>query len=538
VELVDEDLPGISEPPIVHIPHTHERSSRVTHICTVALRRGSRFLLECGTKGIQVVQMSTFERLSGQDASFLVFETINTPMNVGGTSVYDGGSLVRPDGSVDVERIKALVAARLHKVPRYRQRLAFVPIENQPIWVDDERFDLDYHVRHVALPLPGTDEQLKGLSADILSRPLDRGRALWELWIVEGLPERRFASVTKAHHCMVDGVSGVDLASGMMGTEPKSTFAAGGRWRPRRPPSGVEVLRDDVLARLRLPFTLPSARGTRGVLRSEFGQRLSAVWQTVQSGLRGAANTPLNRPTGPHRRFEWLRLSLAEIKEVKNQLGGTVNDVVLSTMAGALQRFLKRRGVSATGLDFRVAVPVNVRTAAELHTPGNRVSVWLTELPVAERDPRRRLAAICERTAALKESGHALGTDVLMKFADWAGPAVVTLGARLAARMNPYNLIITNVPGPQFPLYLLDARLLQAYPLVPLFENQGLGIALFSYDGQMCWGFNADWDLLPDVRDLVTDVEAAFAELHEQARATARRARPAARRGAHGSARI
>jgi diacylglycerol O-acyltransferase len=474
--------------------------------------------------------MATFERLSGQDASFLVFETPNTPMNVGGTSVYDGGSLVRRGGGVDVARIKAFIASCLHKVPRCRQRLAFVPIENQPVWIDDERFDLDYHVRHVALPRPGNEDQLKRLSADILARPLDRGRALWESWIVEGLPDRRFAIVTKTHHCMVDGVSGLDLTAALMGTEPKASFAPGRPWRPRRPPSGVEMLRDDVLARLRLPFALPAPPPARDVLRSDLRRQLAAIWQTLQSGLRGAANTPLNRPTGPHRRFDWLAVELAEIKKVKDRVGGTVNDVVLTTVAGAMRRFLARRGVNVAELDFRVAIPVNVRTAEDLHVLGNRVSVWLTQLPLAERNLRRRLSRVCEITADLKASGRAAGTDAFMKLADWVGPEFVAVGARFASRVSPYNLIITNVPGPQFPLYMLDARLLEAYPLVPLFENQGLGIALFSYDRRMFWGFNADWDLVPDLGALVSDVEASFAELRALAEPGAVRSRSASRR--------
>jgi diacylglycerol O-acyltransferase / wax synthase len=461
--------------------------------------------------------MSTFERLSGQDVSFLFFETANTPMNVGGVSVFDAGTLVRPDGAVDADRIKAYIAAQLHKVPRYRHRLAYIPIENQPVWIDDERFDLDYHVRHVALPRPGNDAQLKRVAADILSRPLDRSRPLWESWIVEGMPNDRFALVTKAHHCMVDGISGVDLSAVMMSTAPRSSFAAPHRWRPRRRPSGVEMLRDDVLARVRLPFTLPARAPTRGSLRSDIGQRLVAVWQTLQSGLRTAANTPLNQLLGAHRRFEWLQMDLVRIKEVKTRLGGTVNDVVLATVAGALRRFLRRRKVPLSGLDFRVAIPVNVRSADDLHTLGNRTSVWLTSLPLAERDARRRLAQICATTASLKRAGGAAGTDVLMRLANWTGPAGVALGVRLAERMSPYNLIVTNVPGPQFPLYLLDARLLRAYPLVPLFENQGLGIALFSYDGHLCWGLNADRDLVPDLQRLADDLTESFAELQAAA---------------------
>jgi len=436
-------------------------------------------------------------------------------MNVGGTSVFAGGALTTREGGIDVARIKRYVASQLHVIPRYRQRLAYIPVEGQPVWIDDEHFNLDYHVRHLALPRPGDEQQLKWLSADILSRPLDRQRPLWELWIIEGLEGGRFATVTKAHHCMVDGVSGVDVATVTMRTTPDATIEPPRPWKPRPAPSGVELLRDEVLrrARLPLPARLPPAVTPANVLRSDFGARLAAVWRTLRAGLRAAANTPLNQPTGAYRRFDWLNLDLADVKEVKKQLGGTINDVVLATVAGGVQRFLRRRRVSLSGLDFRVAAPVNMR-APDDRTLGNRVSVWLTALPIQERDPRRRLAKVCAATTKLKQSQQALGADMLMQIADWTGPAMVRLGARLATRLSPYNLLVTNIPGPQFPLYMLGAQLLEGYPLVPLFEHQALGIALFSYAGRLCWGFNADWALLPDLHQFVEDVDAAFAELH------------------------
>jgi WS/DGAT/MGAT family acyltransferase len=481
------------------------------------------------------------ERLSAQDASFLLFEGPNNPMNVGGTSIYQGGSLVAKDGAADVDRIKRHIHSRVHLVPRYRQRLAYIPIENQPAWIDDDQFDLDYHVHHVALPRRGDESHLKRISAEILAQPLDRRKPLWELWIVEGLPGGRFATVTKAHHCMIDGVSGLDLTAAMMSTEPQQRIKRPAPWRPRRTPSGAELLRDDILQRVRLSLQRPAAARAANASPSDFAERLIAIWESLESGLRGAANTPFNQPTGPQRRFDWLCLDRAEIKEVKRRLDGTVNDVVLATVAGAVRRFLKRRRVAIQGVDFRVAIPVNVRSAGEEHVLGNRVSVWLAQLPIQEPDAARRLAKVSGLTRNLKKSKRALGTDTLIKVGEWAGSTLLTLGVRFAARVNPYNLIVTNVPGPQFPLYMLDARLLQAYPLVPLFENQGLGVALFSYDGQMCFGFNADWALVPDLEDFVEDVRTSFAELRGAARlqrqaaktlpATRRHLATAARRG-------
>jgi diacylglycerol O-acyltransferase / wax synthase len=463
-----------------------------------------------------VVTVEGYQRLSAQDASFLVFESPTTPMNVGGASVFDGGPLMTREGGIDIERIRQYIASQLHLIPRYRQRLAYVPIERQPVWIDDDRFRLDYHVRHIAVPRPGNEQQLKGVTADILSRPLDRQKPLWELWVVEGLEGHRFATVTKAHHCMVDGISGVDVATVTMRTTPDATVEPPRPWRPRRLPSGVELLRDAVLRRARLPLTRSLAAAPANVLRSDFAERLAAVWSTLRAGLRGAANTPLNQPISAYRRFDWLSLDLAEVKAVKAHLGGTVNDVVLATVAGAVRRFLQRRRVSVSGLAFRVAAPVNMRAPGD-RTLGNRASVWLTELPIQERDPRRRLAKVCALTTQLKQSKQALGADVLMQVADWTGPALMTFGARFANRVSPYNLLVTNIPGPQFPLYLLGARLLEGYPLVPLFENQALGIALFSYAGRLCWGFNADWNLVPDVHTFVEDVEASFTELRRAA---------------------
>lgn len=459
-----------------------------------------------------------YDRLSAQDASFLLFEEPNNPMNVGGTSIYEGGSLVARDGAVDVDRIKRHIRSRVHRVPRYRQRLAYIPIENQPVWVDDDQFDLDYHLHHIALPRRGDESHLKRISAEILAQPLDRRKPLWELWIVEGLPSRRFATITKAHHCMIDGVSGLDLTAAMMSVGPQRRIERPLPWRPRRPPSGVELLRNDILRRVRLSLPTVSSPVPANPNPSDFAERLLAIWESLESGLRGAANTPLNQPTGPQRRFDWLDLDLAEIKDVKRRLGGTVNDVVLATVAGAVRRFLKRRRVPIRGMDFRAAIPVNVRGAGEEHVLGNRVSVWLAPLPIQEPNAARRLAQICDTTRSLKESKRAFGTDALIKVGEWMGPTLLGLGVRFAARVNPYNLIITNVPGPQLPLYLLDARLLRAYPLVPLFENQGLGVALFSYDGRTCWGFNADWALVPDLEDFVEDVRLSFNELRADAR--------------------
>ena len=457
-----------------------------------------------------------YERLSAQDASFLVFETPETPMNVGGASIFGGGPRLGRGGGLDIERIKRHIASRLHRVPRYRQRLAYVPLANEPVWIDDDRFDIDYHVHHIALPRRDGDRALKRLTADILAQPLDRRRPLWEFWVVEGLDRGRFATVTKAHHCMVDGVSGLDLAVVAMRVKPDTRIERAPAWQPLPAPPGIELLRDDVLRRARLPFA-QAPRGRGGdALRSDLGQRLTAVWNTVSSGLQGAADTPLNRPIGPHRRVDWLQVDLAEVKRVKNHFAVTVNDVVLATVAGAVRRFFKRRGAKTRGADFRVAIPVNVRAPGD-RSLGNRVSVWLMAIPIDESDPVRRLKKVNRTTTALKEKREALGADSVMRILEWTGTAILSLGVRFANRMSPYNLIVTNVPGPPFPLYFLGAKLLEAYAQVPLFTNQGLGVALFSYEDKLFWGFNGDWDLMPDLADFAADVDLSFRELSRAA---------------------
>src|SRR5262245_26146648 len=490
---------------------------------------------------------SFYERLTAQDSSFLVFEGPTTHMHLGGTSIFEIGPLGTANGGVDIDRIRAYIAARLHFIPRYRQRLAFVPVTNWPVWVDDDRLNLNYHVRHTSLPRPGDEAQLKQLTARIISQQLDRGKPLWELWIVEGLQGGRFAMVLKTHHCVVDGISGVDLMSVLLTPTPDAALETPPPWAARPAPTPAELVRDEVMQRVTAPFGL--VRRVRDALEDPaqasagLTENAAAAWQMVSAGLRRPADTPLNRPIGPHRRFDWLALDLAEVKAVKNRLGGTINDVILATVAGGVRAFLQHRAVDVRELNYRAVVPVSVRSASDRGQLGNRVSAWLMSLPIEERDPCRRFLAVREHTARLKDSKQAQGIEMLTQVAELADP-ILTLGVRLAARMAPYNLIVTNVPGPQFPLYLLGAQMLEGYPHVPLFENQGLGVALFSYIGKLFWGFNADWDLVPDLDQFVAAIARSFRELHASAmgstpkqrgpRRVARAAR--ARRGASRSA--
>jgi WS/DGAT/MGAT family acyltransferase len=463
-----------------------------------------------------------YERLSAQDSSFLVFEGPNTHMHIGGTTLFEVGPLRTASGGIDIDRIRQYVASRLHAIPRYRQKLHYVPIENLPCWIDDEHLNLEYHVRHTALPRPGDDAQLKALSARVMSQKLDRSKPLWELWIVEGLSGDRFAMILKTHHSVVDGVSGVDLVGALLRPTPEEKIPRAPRWEPRRLPSLAEFLREELSDAARSSIAignlLQSAWTAPEKIRERISDGANAAWQTLNAGLRMPAATPLNQDIGPYRRFDWTTSNLADVKEIKNRLGGAINDVVLATVAGAVRRFLQHRHARTRGIDYRVVVPVSVRPAGETDPSGNRVSAWMMSLPIGEADPLRRYDQVRATTAELKRTNQAHGIEVFAQLAEYAAP-IMTLGVRLAARLEPYNMIVTNVPGPPEPLYLLGARMLAGFPNVPLFEKQGLAVALLSYDGQLNWGFHADWDLVPDLERFTAAVDESFAELLASARA-------------------
>jgi diacylglycerol O-acyltransferase len=461
----------------------------------------------------------SYERLSAQDNSFLVAETPNVHMHVAGTQIFDAGPLTTPDGGVDIEAFKRATEAVIHLIPHYRQRLKWIPLEGHPVWVDDRRFNLDYHIRHTALPRPGSIEQLKRLCARVMSQPLDRARPLWETWVVEGLEGNRFAVISKIHHCMMDGTSGVDLAQILLSPSPEYEIGEVMPYVPMAAPSGWELMRDAFLRSVRLPFDMlrdvrEFTRQTADVQR-EVWTRAKAIAELLGWAVRPAPETPLNGRLGPHRRFDWLTMPLADVKAVRRSVGCSVNDVILATVAGALRDFLLRRRVRPETIDFRVSAPVSMRRDEERGKFGNRVSSWIIKLPVGEENPLKRLDAIHRMTQELKASRQALGVEMIMAMAEWTPTFLVSLGARAAS--GPINTIVTNVPGPQFPLYLLGAKLVEAFPLVPLLENTGLGIALFSYDGKLCWGFNGDYELMPDLRTFVRAIEASFAALAKAA---------------------
>jgi WS/DGAT/MGAT family acyltransferase len=455
------------------------------------------------------------ERLSAQDASFLLGETATTPMHVAAVQIFALGDLAAPGGGVDFGRFRRAIEASLHKVPRYRQRIAWAPGIGWPYWVDDAAFQLDYHLRHTALPRPGSEAQLERMAARVMERQLDRARPLWEMWVVEGLEGGRFATISKIHHCMIDGAAGADLAQTLYSLAPEHEVGEAPPWLARPAPGARELLRAELAHRADLP--LRALRRARQAEREAFDwgaelrTRARAVGELLGWAFAPAPPSPLNGDLSTHRRFARLSLSLADVRAVRKAAACSVNDVVLTTAAGALRDHLRRRGVDPGRLDFRVSAPVSVRSEGERSQLGNRVSSWIVRLPVGEPDPRARLAAIHAETQRLKASRQALGVDLMMRVAEWTPPVLLSLGARAAS--GPIHSIVTNVPGPQFPLYMLGARLLEMVPVVPLLDGMGLGIALFSYDGRLHWGFHADYQLVPDLAKLVERVAAAFAEL-------------------------
>jgi diacylglycerol O-acyltransferase len=403
---------------------------------------------------------------------------------------------VRPDGGVDFQLFRRAIESVLHLLPRYRQRLKWIPFENHPVWVDDRQFSLGYHLRHTALPRPGSDEQLKQLSARIMAQPLDRARPLWEIWLVEGLEGNRFAIITKVHHCMMDGESTADLAHILLSPTRETDLSEPMVYIPRPVPSSWDLFTDSLLHRLTLPV-----RAVRDFQRfseetadvgAEVWTRVRAIGDLLGWAVRPASKTPLNGRIGPHRRFDWLTKPLAQVKRVAKASGCTVNDVVLATVAGAVREFLLRRRCNPADIDFRVSAPVSVRREEHKGQMGNHVSSWIVRLPIDVADPRQRLETLHAITDDLKRSQQALGVQTMMTVAEWTPNVLLSLGAQAAS--GPINMVVTNVPGPLLP-------------------NTGLGVALFSYDGKLCWGFNGDYELVPDLRWFVRATERSFAEL-------------------------
>jgi WS/DGAT/MGAT family acyltransferase len=467
------------------------------------------------------------DRLNPLDVSFLYMEESTTPMHVGGVAVFEAPA--EPDGAgegVDHARLVQLISERIAFVPRYRQRLRWVPghLAN-PVWVDDESFDVTYHVRRSALPRPGSDAQLRELVGRLMSRQLDRARPLWEVYLVEGLSGGRFAIVTKTHHAMVDGISAVDIGQVILDATPEPRESPSDTWRPAREPSWFELLAGAVGDTVRRPTAVvDTVRSGFTDLTATAGRVLGTaggVLAMARTAARPAPGSPLNAPIGEQRRFATAETELDDYKRIRKAHGGTVNDVVLAVVSGALRGWLQTRGHSVKpGTLVRALVPVSVRTTDQAGALGNRVSSYLVDLPVGEANAVMRLHQVSYAMRAHKETGQAVGADALIGLAGFSPPTLHSLGARVASGLSRrmFNVVVTNVPGPQFPLYAAGARLLAPYPVVPLAKGQAVSIGLTSYNGGVFYGLNADRDAMTDVDVLTDGIVDALRELSETVR--------------------
>jgi diacylglycerol O-acyltransferase / wax synthase len=464
----------------------------------------------------------TKDRLSPLDASFLQLEDATSHMHVAAVLIFAG----KPP---PYEQLLAHVESRLGLVPRYRQRIAEVPLaQARPRWVDDEHFDLRYHVRDTALPEPGSEHELQLLAARVFSHHLRRDRPLWEMWLVEGLDRGRFAILSKTHHALVDGVSGLDILSVLFAPDREES----GPWLPEPAPSAGGLVTEALLERVKnageLTRPLRSAARHPRKAVGRITETVVGAGALAWAGVQPAPPTPYNAgQVGPDRRFTWIRAPLDDVKAIKNTLGGTVNDVVLTVVTLALRRHLMRRGQDIANLELKAFVPVSVRTEDQRGTLGNQVSGMVTTLPVSCADPVQSLAEVSAQMRVVKHSGQAIGARALTELSGFAPPTLLHEAARLVTRQRLVNLVVTNVPGPQSPFYLDGRELTDVFPIVPLGGNLNLGIAVVSYNGALDFGLVGDFAVMHDLADLADDFLAALLELTSAA-AGLRRDEPAA----------
>ncbi len=442
---------------------------------------------------------SWFERLTTLDALFLHLENDrNAHMHVGAVARFEGPAPAYRD-------LLALIESKLDRVPRYRQRLMFVPFgQGRPVWVDETQLILEFHVRHTALPSPGETDELERLAGRLFSQRLDRDKPLWEIWLVEGLADGGFALISKTHHCMIDGVAGIDPAAVLMELSPDAEPPPPpAHWKPRPAPKASELLARSVTNELAHPLrfvsdAVQSASGETSEPRQILKELVAGALPLLSFAGQGQAPpSSLNVPIGPHRRFSMTSFTLAELKAVRAHLGGTVNDVVLACVAGGLRSYLLARGESL-GPDLRAMVPVSMRAPGARGQLGNQVSAIFCSLPVGDPSAASRLKKVSAEMKGLKESGQAMGAHALTRLSDFAPPTLMAQAARLQSVTRFFNLVVTNAPGPQFPLYLLGRRMRACHPQIPLAALQALVVGLLSYDGQICVGLTGDADAARD----------------------------------------
>lgn len=458
--------------------------------------------------------MSKSQRLSSLDAGFLNMENDTQQMHVGSLLIFEGPVPAYGD-FVDH------LASCLDSVPRYRQRVHHLPLDlTRPIWVDDPHFSLAYHLRNTAIPAPGTDEQLRALVGRVMAQRLDLHRPLWEMWLVEGLPQNRWAVISKTHHAMIDGLAGKELIEIVLDRDPEHRRLATSVWRPQPAPSWFELATGAAAGVARFPLTLAHAAASAArALRSPSAiVRYGAVraYGLAQVGRRAVHPTSvLNGPLGPHRRWGWARGDLAAVKAVKRAAGCTVNDVVLAAIAGGFRSYLAARDEPVDDVVVRSLVPVSIRAEHHSGRLGNLITAMVADLPVGIADPSERLAAVAAQMNHLKASGMGVGVEAMVSAADFVPATLMTLGARVYAKTGQrvVNTVTTNIPGPQYPLHLLGCRLLEMFPYIPIAADVRISIGIVSYDGHLTIGATGDYDAVPDLDQLCTAIEVALDEL-------------------------
>lgn len=462
-----------------------------------------------------MVKNGGMERLTGLDATFLYVETPEAHMHVAMTGIYDVTTM---EGGYSFESIKEHIRQRLHLVPPFRRRLVQVPFQfHHPVWIEDPNFNLDYHVRRIGVPAPGGRRELAEAAAQIASIPLDRSRPLWEAWVIEGLKQDRIGFVVKVHHSAIDGASGAEIMTEMYDLTPEGRDLDPQPVEPERIPTDQELITYAALSKLRL------ARDSFGLVRRTVGNVSNLVRAARDPNIiHGAVpltapRTPWNKSIGPHRAVSFARLPLDEAKAVKNTLGVTLNDVILAMCSGTLRRYLTDHG-GVPDEPLIATCPVSVRVEDEKGTLGNKVSAMFSSLATDVEDPEERLRIIAASTGGAKADHELIGARTLTDWAEWAAPRTFGLASRLYGSMNEslrpvHNLVISNVPGPPFPLYLGGAELVAAYPMGPVMDGAGLNITVLSYRSHIDIGFMADRELVPDVWKLAEAVQPAFDEL-------------------------
>lgn len=474
------------------------------------------------------------DRLTIADAAFLWQEDRGVHAHIGWVMIAEGA----PPAYADLLKH---VKARLHLVPRYRQKLAFPPLQlAPPLWIDDPGFNLEYHVRHTALPAPGSLEQLRATVGRIFSQGLDRSKPLWELWLLQGLDDNRFAIINKGHRALVDGISGLDITTVLFDTsqQPAPVPPPERPWLPRPEPSPAELvtagIRDLVGAPLQAAWRAWHALGDPEATAAAAGEVLQGLRELADAYLQPPSPTPLNVPIGTHRHVYWTRCRLADFKRIKDTFGGTINDVYLTVVTGALASWLRRHGVRTRGLKMRAAVPISLRSAVA-GASGTRIVECFAPLPVGTADPLERLRIVRVALDDLKRSKQALGARAIAALQDFTPPALLAQTSRLALSSRLFNLVTANVPGPQHPLYLLGREVMQIAPVGFLVERCALMATLVSYNGMLELGLIADADAVPDLDDLGAGLDAALAELLRAARHRhpKQRARKPQHTGAH-----